>query len=501
MNKYDEKNEYTPIHVACWTNNIEILELLLTAGADPNKLYQPKSTKWTTMHIAASKQNIAMMKLLIDNGFDLVKYCNNIYYTGLHLSVFLQLCATGNVSCLDYFITSCCKNKNANGNTKDKTQEYTIDIWQRDINGYNGLHTAVNERKVSMVEYLLSKVYNTNEKRMKIFNQCVEIDGRHVSQIAACKPTENGLAVFKLLMKYGCPIQKEKPALIRYAASFSPLILDFMLNEKLYPDFIYLTKCVVEWTIRNAVTIVVHENLEIIAKYASSMKDKVSNDDYRLGIVNIFYAIVVNGTYDGYFEFFKRLIIIYLNHKSENKNVYVYDWKKFVESKSINKSVFQQILEKIDDASKEQDMVDEKWRVLLKTMCDAFDNAALLEQFDDVNKGEEKIDKMDGNVKYNEYFCTKQHLMTETSIDANHRVILNIKDCIKCRELCSVFDFVCTKCDEYICHDCVMVKNLDIMLKRRQFTQFNKQMQLYDARSKVTQQVRWYTYACVGIEN
>ena len=43
---------------------------------------------------------------------------------------------------MDYLINhDQCKNK--------------IDIWQRNINGYNGLHIAVTQQRVSIVEYLL----------------------------------------------------------------------------------------------------------------------------------------------------------------------------------------------------------------------------------------------------------------------------------------------------------------------------------------------------------
>ena len=48
----------------------------------------------------------------------------------------------GNAECMDYLINhDQCKNK--------------IDIWQRNINGYNGLHIAVTQQRVSIVEYLL----------------------------------------------------------------------------------------------------------------------------------------------------------------------------------------------------------------------------------------------------------------------------------------------------------------------------------------------------------
>ena len=114
MNQYDEKNEYTPIHIACLENNVEILTLLLKYNPNVNLLCKPNTHKYTTMHIAAIKKNVLMMKLLIQHGFDCDKFINNIYYEKDHRSVFLELCFTGNVECIDYLMNEC-KNK--------------IDIW------------------------------------------------------------------------------------------------------------------------------------------------------------------------------------------------------------------------------------------------------------------------------------------------------------------------------------------------------------------------------------
>ena len=62
MNQYDENNQSTPIHTACWENNVEILTLLLKYNPNVNLLCKPNSKKYTTMHIAAMKQNVLMMK-------------------------------------------------------------------------------------------------------------------------------------------------------------------------------------------------------------------------------------------------------------------------------------------------------------------------------------------------------------------------------------------------------------------------------------------------------
>jgi len=56
-----------PIHSAAASQSIEIIKLLLEAGADPNTKQQGG---WTALHAAAKHGNTAMTQLLLDNGAD-----------------------------------------------------------------------------------------------------------------------------------------------------------------------------------------------------------------------------------------------------------------------------------------------------------------------------------------------------------------------------------------------------------------------------------------------
>ena len=243
-------------------NNVQILELLLQYNPNVNLLYSPNQYKFTTMHIAAINQNVVMMKLLIRHGFGCDKFINNIMYYGDHRSVFLESCFNGNVEFMDYLMNQC-KNK--------------IDIWQRDIYGMNGLHTAVRQQHVSMVKYLLNNVYKNDEMKMKIFNQTVGINGKHISSLAANKATtQDGLSIFKLLKQNKCPIHDRT---IEYAADYSSLLLDYLLKEQLYPNYIYLSNDLIRDTLRNAYVHLVHKNILIIVEYLSNIKDDVSTNE------------------------------------------------------------------------------------------------------------------------------------------------------------------------------------------------------------------------------
>ena len=43
--------------------------------------------------------------------------------------------------------------------------------------------------------------------KISIINQCMETTGKHISELAAQSPTQDGLSIFKLLIKHGCPIR------------------------------------------------------------------------------------------------------------------------------------------------------------------------------------------------------------------------------------------------------------------------------------------------------
>ena len=445
MNQYDENNEYAPIHKACWKNNVEILTLLLKYNPNINLLCKPNNKKYTTMHIAALKQNVSMMKLLIQHGFDCQKFINNIYYEHSHRSVFLELCVNGNVECMDYLMNKC-KNK--------------IDIQQRDINGFNGLHLAVKQQHLSMVEYLLDNVYNNHEMKMKIFNQSVGISGKHTSVVAAeVGTTEDGLDIFKLLKQNKCPIHD---AAIEYAAYFSSLILDYMLNHQLYPNYKYLSNKLIRIAIKNAHVHLVHKNVLIIIKHLSNMKDKVSMDEYQEWIINIFFNIMMNGTMDGYFELFKEMIVILLNND---------DWKCFGNSEIIDKKLLLNVQSKINNPTNTTDIIDEKWCILLNKMIDSFDDdILLLNDYESDLKEEEKKDKND-----DDYYCNKNHLMTKTESKRNN----SNNKCSYCNTFSDTnpLSFECIECIEYICVECINnVIILNDYLKNETFSQFDKKI-------------------------
>ena len=339
---------------------------MLKYNPNVNLLNEPNTRRITTMLIAAVNENVSMMKLLIQHGFDCDKYINNIFYSGDHRTVFLQLCYNGNVECMDYLMNQC-KNQ--------------IDIWQRDIYGENGLYLAVNMQHVSMVKYLLDNVYKNDEMKRRIFNQTIGVNHMHISSLAAHKgTTQEGLHIFKLLKENRCPIH---PHAIRKSASHSSLFLDYVLNEQLYPNYIYLTTKLIHRVLSTTNVTVVHKNILIIVQYLCNMKDDVSINEYQKWITNILYGVTMRGTMDGYFKMFQEMIEILLHNK---------DWKCFTTSKIIDKTLLVNLRKKINDPANTRDICDDKWCLLLQTMIDSFDNKTLVNAYDNCDDSDDESD-------------------------------------------------------------------------------------------------------------
>ena len=49
-----------------------------------------------------------------------------------------------------------------------------------DIDGYNGLHRAVDTRRLSKMKYLWDNVYKNDEIKKTIFDQTAAMNGKHI---------------------------------------------------------------------------------------------------------------------------------------------------------------------------------------------------------------------------------------------------------------------------------------------------------------------------------
>ena len=170
----------TPLHIACYTNNCAMAKLLLNNGADAS-IVEKRKRAYTTLHVAAIKGNQKMMELLIDHGFDLEKLVNAeaIEREFNFMPVFLMLCRNGNVKCLEYLLSVC----------------GFVDTEAKDFHKRNGIFLSILFEQVSMLEFLITKVYDKNRLAKEVmemiegnlFDQCeILLDTAKQAQVVKC---------------------------------------------------------------------------------------------------------------------------------------------------------------------------------------------------------------------------------------------------------------------------------------------------------------------------
>ena len=218
------------IAVACFCqSNIEriqvlkYLEFCLRGGiCNVNDILEGELCALTTMHVAALFGNIEAMKILIKWGFDETRLINRTFdhKTLRQVTVFLLLCARGDVKCLNYLLKKC----------------KHIDIFATDDHNMNGLYYAVIGGHKLMVEYLLTNVYQTPNLKQTMMNQIPQPQNSHISHLAARLSTTNALEIFKLLVKHGCNLNYDNKPAIMTARVCSPMIFKYMMENELYPS-------------------------------------------------------------------------------------------------------------------------------------------------------------------------------------------------------------------------------------------------------------------------
>jgi ankyrin repeat protein len=83
VDNYANEMGWTPLHVAAWTGNVELTNLLLRYGFKAN---QGNAEGWTPAHVAAWNGHQPILEKLIEYGIDISKGNNN-GWNPLHLAV------------------------------------------------------------------------------------------------------------------------------------------------------------------------------------------------------------------------------------------------------------------------------------------------------------------------------------------------------------------------------------------------------------------------------
>ena len=463
-------NGNTAIIQACWTNNLEMVKLFLTHGADPN-LSSNKYNKMTTMHIAAINQNVQMMKLLIQHGFNIKKSMNQIIMSEKYSykSVFLLVCKNGSVECLDYLLSVC------NMNVKNKN-EWWIDVFAKDSEGQNGLYLCVRRQKLSMCEYLLKKVYDNDELRQNMMNQTDKLN-KHISHFAAENTSEYCVAIFKLLIKYKCNVDYENSsyrASIYHAASHCSSMFSFMVNQGLF-DAQHQCKQIIKRIVDHGLS------SEIKEKNITTLCNYIKNNFTSARYVDLILEQIIKQGFEDNLIYFIISLNIFLSEENIKNWKYFYQNKYIITKKSINK------LKNILD-------IDKKWIELLNDMLMAHN---------DVKKWHERFEKYNINSndkrKANDFFseqfysCYKNHRMKHDDMKLRYGA-----HCCKCDMIGINPVYKCDVCNEYICVDCDYSFKLNQMLKMQLFKQFDQEIAKHNKNDNVMQQVK-FSHICQNL--
>ena len=130
--------------LACCVNNTKVIKHFIDKKVNVN--FVDRSDNTTALYWAAFHGNLQFMKLLLEHGCDFkafIDICDKRH----GLSVFLGVCLSGNVECLDFLLNM---------------DDLVINFIHRDNGGNSGLHLAIKKERVEMIKYLLENVYSSD---------------------------------------------------------------------------------------------------------------------------------------------------------------------------------------------------------------------------------------------------------------------------------------------------------------------------------------------------
>jgi ankyrin repeat protein len=165
-----DKNKNYPIHYAVMSNNLKIIDLLISKKIDINI---KDNNSNTPLMLAVKNKNKEIIKFLLDLPAINVNIANNVCQTALHIACNYEL-----ESIVDLIL----ENKNIEPNIQDKENKYTPLMISVTLNNYNLINSLLNHPKNNLyiqdsrgnTSYHLSIQENNSEDIIKLFD--IKID-------------------------------------------------------------------------------------------------------------------------------------------------------------------------------------------------------------------------------------------------------------------------------------------------------------------------------------
>ena len=228
VNKANNKGE-TPLYIACETNQLEIVKLLLDKGADVN--LKPRLKMKTPLFLACENENLEMVNLLLEKDADVKLLNDDLRSDEKDISPLFKACETGNIyiakRLLDEdadlkikvsyyprrtaFFIACTHNKTEIVKLLIETHPKKLNT--DDFCVQKALHEACRENCVNFIKFLLSKTETFNIIDLNKIDDYYKFskfeipDNTHDTPLyAACKKGHN--KIVELLLAKGADVNK-----------------------------------------------------------------------------------------------------------------------------------------------------------------------------------------------------------------------------------------------------------------------------------------------------
>ena len=428
-----DKNGYTALYCAVYSNNPMIVELLLKEyHANPNVVNNENKT--ILMHWGLKHKNLSILALLVKYGFDFARLVNQRSKKNNGKTVFHILCDGGNtdhnISCFKLLFSIC-----------EKIPNCAINILAQDYDGKCGLHYAIEKTDIDMTKYLLENVYFPNNDKLNedgiTFISMPTIGSMRISLAAFVvsmlliqqhRNVNRDLEMLKLLVSYGMKFNSEDKIILRdiVRVNYTELVA-FILDQNF---------CLID-TLGEIVDFMYKINGELLGSINHEILKALYNYglEHRLIWNKSDHSHIIREAAKSCLATFKTTMIMILERHGIN------DLKQYRQCDNIDEITLETIAQSPNTKPNVKSFIE-------ALMCG--DETKLL-----------KLDVATATSKEVVITCNNDH---ELKTHNENKIINYSESCSVCDDSGddskSLFGFQCDECKSFICNDCIIVQKI-----------------------------------------